>query len=171
MDPVLILFRIVHVGAAMTWFGGAIVSGFFLQPTVDALGVAGQPFMEHLMKRRRMGIMFPIVAALTILAGAGLYWHDSSGLQLDWMTSPSGLAFGIGGLAAFVAFIGGGVLIGPAIAEQTTVRGELARTGADPTPEQRARLDRADGKLKLASRIDLPLLLFAGLTMAVGRYL
>lgn len=171
MDPVLILFRVVHVGAAMTWFGGAIVSSFFLQPTVEALGVAGQPFMEHLMKRRRMGIMFPIVGALTVLGGAALYWHDSSGLQLDWMTSPTGLVFGIGGLAAFAAFVGGGALIGPAIAEQTSVRGELAQTGVEPTPEQRARLNRADGKLKLASRIDLPLLLFAGLTMAVARYL
>lgn len=171
MDLLLIFFRIIHVGSAMIWFGGAIVSSFFLQPTVEALGTAGQPFMEHLMNRRKMGIMFPIVAALTILSGAVLYWRDSGGLQLTWITSPTGLAFTVGGLAAIIAFVGGGILIGPGIAEQTAVRGELAAGDGVPTSAQQERLDRADRRLKLAGRIDLPLLILAGLTMAVARYL
>jgi hypothetical protein len=171
MDVLLILFRIIHVGSAMTWFGGAIVSSFFLQPTVTALGVTGQPFMEHLMNRRKMGIMFPIVAALTVLSGAVLYWRDSDGLQLSWITTPTGLAFTIGGMAAIIAFIGGGVLIGPGVAEQTAVRGELAAGDGVPTAAQQERLDRADHRLTLAGRIDMPLLLLAGLTMAVARYL
>ena len=171
MDVLLIFFRIVHVGAAMIWFGGAIVSSFYLQPTVVALGPQAQPFMQHLMVRRGMGTMFPIVAGLTILSGAVLYWRDSSGLQAAWIASPTGLAFTIGGLAAILAFVLGGILIGPGIAEQTAVRGELASGNGEPTPEQRERLARAEGKLKLAGRIDLPLLLLAGLTMAVARYL
>lgn len=32
----------------MIWFGGAIVSSFFLQPTVEALGAPGQPSWKHL---------------------------------------------------------------------------------------------------------------------------
>lgn len=171
MDALLISLRIIHIGSAMTWFGGAIVSSFFLQPTVEALGAAGQPFMEHLMKRRRLGIFFPIVAALTVLGGVALYWRDSSGLQLPWITSPTGLAYTIGGLVAILAFVGGGVLIGPGIAEQTAVGGELAAGDGVPTAAQRERLDRADRRLKLAGRIDMPLLLLAGLTMAVARYL
>ena len=171
MDALLILFRIIHVGSAMIWFGGAIVSSFFLQPTVEALGVAGQPFMEHLMNRRKLGIMFPIVAALTVLSGAVLYWRDSGGLQLTWIGTATGLAFTIGGLAAILAFVGGGILIGPGIAEQTAVRGELAAGDGVPTAAQQERLDRADRRLKLAGRIDLPLLLLAGLSMAVARYL
>jgi uncharacterized membrane protein len=171
MDALLISLRIIHVGSAMIWFGGAIVSSFFLQPTVEALGPAGQPFMEHLMKRRRMGIFFPIVAALTVLGGVTLYWRDSAGLQLAWITSPTGLAYTIGGLAAILAFVGGGILIGLGIAEQTAVQGELAAGDGVPTAAQRERLDRADRRLKLAGRIDMPLLILAGLTMAVARYL
>lgn len=171
MDFVLIAMRIIHVGAAMIWFGGAIVSSFFLQPTVVALGAAGQPFMEHLMNRRKLGIFFPIVATLTVLSGAVLYWRDSDGLQLTWITSATGMAFTVGGLAAIAAFVGGAVLIGPGIAKQTAVKTELAAGDGVPTAEQRARLDRADGRLKLAGRIDMPLLLLAGLTMAVARYL
>ncbi len=64
-DAYRIVLRIVHIGAAMLWFGGAIVSAFFLDPTAKALGPAGAPFMDHLMNRRRIGIYFPIVAGPT----------------------------------------------------------------------------------------------------------
>ena len=171
MDWWLILLRIVHVGSAMTWFGGAIIGSFFLAPTAAALGQAGQPFMDHLMRRRRMGIFFPIVAALTVLSGAVLFWRDSDGLQAAWITSPTGLAFTIGGLAAIVAFVGGFVLIGPSVAAQTAVQNELAGGDGVPTEAQRQRLERASRQMQLADRIDLPLLLLAGLMMAVARYL
>jgi uncharacterized membrane protein len=52
MDWWLILLRIVHIGSAMIWFGGAIIAGFFLTPTAAALGKAGQPFMDHLRNLR-----------------------------------------------------------------------------------------------------------------------
>ena len=170
MDGWLLLLRIVHVGSAMSWFGGAILAAFFLQPTVAALGQAGQPFMEHLMRRRRMGIFFPIVATLTILSGVALYWRDSGGLQAAWISTPTGLAFTIGGLAAIVAYLGGFILIGPGIAEQTEVQNELAAGDGVPSDAQRQRLERAARRVQLATRIDWPLLLLAGLTMAVARY-
>ncbi len=126
MDWLLIVLRIVHVGSAMAWFGGAFIGSFFLFPAAQALGPAGQPFMDYLTKRRRMGVYFPIVATLAIVSGATLYWRDSSGLASAWISSPSGLAFAIGGLAAIVAFVGGLILVGPSVAEQTAVRNELA---------------------------------------------
>jgi len=171
MDWWLILLRIVHVGSAMAWFGGAIMSSFFLAPTAQALGAAGQPFMDHLSRVRRIGIYFPVVSALTILSGAALYWRASNGLDGAWIGSGPGLAFTIGGLAALAAFIGGAVLIGPSIGEQTAVQSELVASGSEPTETQRQRLARAEGKMRLANRLDLPLLLLAGLTMAVARYL
>ncbi len=171
MDGWLILLRIVHVGSAMSWFGGAIIGGFFLAPTATVLGKAGQPFMDHLIHRRRMGIFFPVVAGLTILSGASLYWRDSGGLQTAWISSPTGLAFTIGGIAALAAFVGGAVLVGPSVAEQTAVQNEPARGDCIPTETQRQRLQRADRRMRLAYRIDMPLLLLAGLTMAVARYL
>jgi hypothetical protein len=171
LDGWLILLRIVHVLSAMSWFGGAIIGAFFLQPTAAALGQAGQPFMEYLMRRRRMGVFFPVVSSLTILSGLALYWRDSGGLQATWISSPTGLAFTIGGLAAIAAFVGGFLLIGPGIAEQTAVQKELAPGDGVPTESQRQRLARAERRLQLASRIDWPLILLAALTMAVARYL
>ena len=171
MDIALILLRIVHVGCAMAWFGGAIVGGFFLSPTAQALGPVGQPFMDQLLNRQRLGVFFPIVAGLAVLSGSLLYWRDSNGLQAAWITSPSGLAFGIGGLAAIVAFVGGMILIGPSTAEQVAVRKELSASAGEPTAAQQERLARADRRMRLATRIDLPLILLAGLAMAIGRYL
>jgi len=63
------------------------------------------------------------------------------------------------------------ILIGPSVAEQAAVQNELAVSGGGPTEAQRGRLDRADRRMQLANRIDMPLILLAGLTMAVGRYL
>lgn len=171
MDWWLLLLRVIHVGSAMTWFGGAIIGGFFLSPTAAAIGESAQPFMDHLMRRRRMGILFPIVAAFTILAGAGLYWRDSGGLRWTWITSPTGLAYTLGGVAAIVSFVLGFVLVGPSIGLQTAVRNELAASGGPPSADQLGRLQRADRSMRLATRVDLPLILFAALTMAVGRYL
>ena len=34
------LLRVVHVGSAMAWVGGAILGSFFLTPTAKALGPA-----------------------------------------------------------------------------------------------------------------------------------
>ena len=171
MEWWLIIFRVVHVGSAMIWFGGAIIGAFFLAPTAAALGKAGQPFMDHLMRRRGLGVLFPIVGALTVLAGAALYWRDSDGLQSAWVTSPTGLAFTIGGIAAIVSFALGFVLVAPSVALQTAVGNELAASGGEPNAGQRARLERADRLMRLATRVDLPLLLIAGLTMATARYL
>ena len=172
MDWLLILLRIAHVGGAMAWFGGALVGSLFLFPTAHALGPAGAPFMDHLTKRRRIGAYFPLVSAVTILAGLALYWRDSNGLDGDWIASPTGLAFTIGGLAAIVAFVGGMVLIGPGAAAQAAVQREMAASGSSaPSAEQRRRLEWAERRLLLASRLDLPLLLLAGLAMAVARYL
>jgi uncharacterized membrane protein len=171
MDAVFVVSRVVHILAAMIWFGGAIVSAFFLDPTAKALGPAGQSFMDHLINRRRLGMMFPVVAALTVVSGAILYWRDSAGLDLTWITSPTGVAFTVGGLAGLAAFAGGAVLIGPSVTAQAAVARELAAGNGVATAQQRERLERADRRLTLASRIDLPLLIVAALTMALARYL
>ena len=88
-----------------------------------------------------------------------------------WVTSPTGLAFTIGGIAAIVSFALGFILVAPSVALQTAVGNELAASGGEPNAEQRARLERADRLMRLATRVDLPLLLLAALTMATARYL
>jgi uncharacterized membrane protein len=171
MDWLVIVLRLVHVGSAMAWFGGALVGSFFLAPTAKALGREAQPFMDHLANRRRIGVYFPAVAALTVVSGGAMYWRDSGGLQLSWITTPTGLGFSVGALAGIATFILGGLLVGPSIAAQTAVQNELVQSGGPPTEAQHDRLARADRQMRLANRIDLPLIVTAGAMMAVARYL
>ncbi len=167
----MIFLRIVHIGSATAWFGGAIVGSFFLAPTAKALGREGAAFMNHLTTRRRMGVFFPIVAVLTVLSGAALYWRDSNGFQLDWITSPTGLGFSLGAIAGITSLVLGFILVGPSIAAQTRVQKELAASGAPATEAQAEVLAQADRKMQLANRVDFPLILLAGLMMAIARYL
>ncbi len=145
MDWLLIVLRIAHVGGAMIWFGGTTVSAFFLEPTAKALGREAQPFMDHLMNRRRLGLMFPLVAGITILSGIALYWRGSGGLQLSWIASPTGFAFTVGGVAAIFAFIGGMALIVPSVAAQTAVRDELEASGGPRRPSSVGGWSRPSG--------------------------
>lgn len=167
----MILLRVVHVGSAMAWFGGAMIGAFFLGPTAKALGREGSAFMDHLVTRRRMGVFFPIVATLTVLSGAALYWRDSGGFQLAWIASPTGLGFSLGAIAGITSLVLGFALVGPSIAAQTVVQKELAASGAPATPAQVETLALADRRMQLANRVDFPLVLLAGLMMAVARYL
>jgi hypothetical protein len=45
-----------------------------------------------------------VAATVAIGAGAALYWIDSSGLRVDWITTSTGLGFSAGGLAALAAY-------------------------------------------------------------------
>lgn len=167
----MIILRVVHVGSAMAWFGGAIIGSFLLEPTAKALGREAAAFMDHLVTRRRMGVFFPIVAVLTVLSGAALYWRDSGGFQLAWITSPTGLGFSLGAVAGITSLVLGFVLVGPSIAAQAAIQKELAAGGAPANGAQIKALARADRKMQLANRVDFPLILLAGLMMAVARYL
>jgi acetyl-CoA carboxylase alpha subunit len=57
------------------------------------------------------------------------------------------------------------------VAAQAAVRNELASGDGVPSEAQRARLERADRLMKMATRFDLPLIILAALMMAVARYL
>ena len=171
MDAGVIVLRIVHIAAAMLWVGGAIMGRFFLSPTAKALGPSAQPFTDHLTDRRRMGVYFPVVATLTVVAGAVLFWRDSAGLDAAWITTPMGLAFTIGALAGIASLVLGVVLVGPSIGEETAVRNGIAAGDGVPTDAQRRRLDRAAARMRLADRVGLPLILLAVPLMASARYL
>ena len=154
MDWWLIGLRIVHVGAGMAWFGGALIGGFFLTPAARALGAQGQPFMDQLMNGRRMGVFFPIVATLAVFSGAALYWYDSNGLTSAWASSPTGIAFAVGGLAAFIALVGGFVLIGPSVGSRDggAQRACRQRRSADRDAAGASRSSRPAGASRQSDR-------------------
>ena len=53
MNILMVVLRIVHIGAGILWGGGSLIMNFFFGPTVKATAQIGQQFAGHLMLRTR----------------------------------------------------------------------------------------------------------------------
>lgn len=167
MDVLAIVLRIVHIVSGVLWVGGAALFFFYIEPTINRLGPDAERFVDEMVNRRKVPIYFMLISTLTVLAGAILYWKDFGGIS----TTPFGLTLGLGGLAALVAWLGGNLLIPKRIMRVGEVAAEIKAGGGPPSPELMARMHEAQERLRRIGLIDLVLLGFAVLSMAVARYL
>lgn len=167
----LIALRLAHVVAGAAWVGGAFVMILLVTRTARLRGADGDIFMSSLLTEGKAGRYFEIAAVTTVVAGALLYWRASDGFQLAWMTSPTGLAFTVGAVAAIVSLAWGGILVGPAGKRAKAIQDEVAAAGGLSSAAQRSELDAIKAKLNRFAAVDLVLLGTAVVTMAVARYL
>ncbi len=171
MDWYQVILRVVHILMGTFWVGSAIFFFFFIEPSVKELGATGEKFMGHLTEKKKMPIVFMISSALTVLAGILLYWRDSGGFDLDWVTSPTGLGFTVGGVAAIMAFAAGLIFIKPTVERMGVIGQQVVAGGGPPNDAQGAELQKLAGKLTTVGRIDLVLLTIAVVAMATARFL
>lgn len=167
MDVVAIGLRIVHILSGVFWVGGAALFFFYLEPTINKLGPEAEKFVDEMVNRRKVPIYFVTVSTLTVLAGVILYWRDFGGIS----TSPPGVALGLGGLAAIIAWLGGNLLIPKTLGELSVIAAEIKGAGGPPSGELMGRMHATQERLRLIGMIDLVLLTFAVVTMASARYL
>jgi uncharacterized membrane protein len=165
-----IIFRFIHVVAAILWVGSAFAVFVFVEPTVAALGPEGGRFMGLMVEKRKLPQVITGLSGLTVLGGVVLYLKVSSGLDTDWISSGPGIGFTIGGIAAITAFVMGLIAIKPTVERMTELGGEIQAAGGPPTPEQAATIQRLSERFKLLGKIDLVLILIAAATMATARY-
>jgi uncharacterized membrane protein len=154
--------RVVHILGASFWVGAALLNVGFLVPAVRAAGPAGAQVMRHIVQVRRLPVFVNAAAVLTVLTGTWLYWWRSGGFMGAWLTSPSGIAFGVGGVLALVAAVNGYFVIGRTVARL----GVLMATG-EMTPEA----GRLQARLAAASLVGVALVVVSALLMALARYL
>lgn len=171
MDLLVIGLRLVHIVSGVAWVGGAALFFFYIEPTVTSLGPDGEKVIDELVGRRKVPIYFAVASTLTVLGGAILYWRDSGGLQLSWITSSSGFVFTIGAIAALIAWLGGNLLIPKTIGELSGVGAEIKAAGGPPSPELMGRMHAVQEKLRRIGLIDLVLLTLAVAAMATARYI
>jgi len=171
MDLFMVAFRILHIGSAIVWAGGAALFFFYIEPTISALGPDGEKVLGELVGRRRMPVYFATASTLTVLGGLILYWRDSGGLQLSWITTATGVAITIGGLAGLAAWVGGNFLVRRAIEMVGAIGGEMKAAGGPPSDEQMGRMQAAQERLRLIGLVDLILIGIAAVAMASARYL
>ena len=143
MDFGLILLRLAHVVAGAAWVGGAFVMILLVTRTARLRGADGDAFMTTLLTQGKAARYFEIAAVTTVLAGGLLYFRASGGFQIEWITSPSGIGFTIGAVAAIVSLVWGGVVVGPAGKRAAAIEAEVAadRWRRDGGPYLRARRD------------------------------
>ncbi len=168
MDILTILFRILHIFAAVFWVGAAWLVTFFVAPAAAALGPDGGKFMGALTQRK-MPIYISIAAVVTLLAGFALYYTRIIALGLSSTTA--GMVFGLGGLVGLIAGGVGGGIVGPTTTKMAALGAEIARGGKPPTQEQAAQLAALQKRLASASLWNAILVTLALLAMATARYL
>lgn len=171
MDWGIVLLRLVHIGAGVFWAGGAFLVAGFLEPAVRGAGPEGGRFMQRLVQQHRLPMYLLAAGALAILSGVVLYWRMSGGLQPAYVTSPVGLTFALGGLAAILAFVLASIESAPVAARLGAAAGAMQAAGGPPTPEQLAELGGLQARLTRALRLTAGLLAVAVIAMAIARYM
>jgi uncharacterized membrane protein len=156
VDPLVIVLRLIHVVAGSLWVGMVTFATYYLQPSVQEVGPDGGKVMAAVQRRGLMTVM-PVLAVATLLSGLWLYLRAAGEQHGAFARSGPGMAFGLGGLAAIVAFLLGMFVMRPAMMKAMTL------TGADA--------QRLRARATAAGKAVTHLLFFAVAAMAVARYL
>jgi hypothetical protein len=167
----MVVLRLVHVVCGALWVGMVFLSTFFLLPAVEEVGPDGSKVMAAIQRRGVM-IVIPVLAIGALVSGIWLYLRASAGMPAEFGRSPMGMAFGLGGLAAIVAWLLGMVVLRPSMTRAMALAQSL---GSSISAEERQRVmgevQRLRSRAAASGRLTAYLLLFALAAMAVARYL
>ena len=169
MNYLVLVLRILHIGAGVFWVGGVLIMTFFVSPTVGATAESGQKFVAHLMNNLKFSARMSAAAGLTILAGFILYWIDSEGFSSAWTRSGPGIGFGIGAGFSLIGFVYG-ILLGRTMKAMAQAGAQLSQ-GGSPSPAQMAQMQTLRSRQVNYSNISAITLILAVLFMAIARYL
>src|SRR5882762_7910660 len=156
MNWLLLVLRLVHVGGGALWVGMMAFMTFFLLPAIAEAGPQEGGKLMAALQRRRIMVIMPLIALLTIGSGFWLMARMYGGPG-NLAASRMGVALNVGAVAAIVAF-----LIGIIFMRAAMMR---AMVTTDPAEAQRLRVRGA----MLGRRVARLLLLALG-AMAVARY-
>ena len=166
MNTLILTLRVIHILAGVVWVGGTLIMTVFIAPAAGSTAEAGQKFLNHIMNNMKFGQRMAVAAVLSILAGAILFWIDSSGFTSSWMSSSAGRNFGIGAGFAIVGFVFG-VLVGNA------GRG-LAKLGvqsqSNPSAEQATQMQALSKQLRIFSISASTSLMISVFFMSIARF-
>jgi uncharacterized membrane protein len=160
-QAMMLALRIVHIVFGLFWAGAAIALAAFVIPAARANGAIGGQVLREVMQRRRLSTSLAVAAALTIVSGATMYWRIATDMHDAWVESRPGLALGLGGLTALIAFALGAVVAAP------TARKLEALAHDAP----RSILERLQLRLARVASVIAVLLVITATCMAVARYL
>jgi len=169
MQGELLLLRLIHVLGGIFWVGSGLFTGLFLFPALAPTGPAAGQVVANLAKRR-LFVVLPTVAILTMLSGLRLMMIASTGFQRDYFARLGGKTYAIAAIAAIVAFLLSVVVARPAAVKMGVLSQQAA---AEPNNRERiqAEITALQNRTKSAGIISVVLLVVAAAGMAVARYL
>jgi hypothetical protein len=163
-----IALRLLHIIAGVLWVGALGLMVMFIMPAVGRTGAAGGQFMQHMVKNTKLTTYMPMLGLVTVLAGAGLYYHNIRLSNGEFARSTMGMVYGIGAVAAILGLIIGGAMTGGSANKIGKIS---AAAGGSPSPEQAAQIAALQVRMRTGARVTFALLLITTITMAVARYL
>jgi uncharacterized membrane protein len=160
---VIVLARIVHIMAGVTWAGVTFALALVIVPMAAHHGAEGTGRWTGMIARR-IGMISGISALLTVLSGiylfATLHPHDSSS---------GGLVLKTGAVAALLS-LAIGFLIGRPIGLKLARLSEQSSPTAAPSPDRLQQISGLYRRGVLSSRLMAAFLGIAVLSMAIFRY-
>ena len=166
----LVVLRLIHILGGIFWVGSAYTMFLFLQPTAQATAPEGQRFMLHLLRNRRFTEVVLASALLTVAAGAILFWRDSNGLQLTWISRPPGLGFTVGAVAALAALLLFVFFGYPTGRRLIAIGSRLEAERRPPSEDEQRTLAASQRTVRRVGVAVLVLLAIAAASMSTARY-
>lgn len=165
----LLILRIVHVLGGTFWVGSMLFTSIFLLPSIREAGPAAGGVMAGFQKRKLM-VVIPVVALLTILSGFRLIWIISNGFAPEFFGTARGQIFSIAGGLALLAFIIGMAVNRPANLRMAALSQQLAGAAAGEREALQRELGRIRTRVGQVGLLVATLVVLATIGMAIGRY-
>lgn len=170
MHAELLILRIIHVVGAVIWAGAALFVSFFLIPALALAGPAGAPVMGALVKRR-LFVIVPTIAVVTMLAGLRLLWLISDGYSVAFFASRTGMTYATGTVVSIVAFTIFLTVNRPALGRMGLLQQQLAQVSESERAPLMAQVTALRERTAAGSKVIAFLLIIAAIAMAIGRYM
>jgi hypothetical protein len=169
MHAELLVLRFLHIVCGILWVGGAVLMGLFVFPSVQEAGPAGGQVMQGMLKRK-VPVIMPVLAIVTILAGARLMWRVSAGFAPGYFSSPVGRTFGVAAAIAILALLHGLASARPIANKIGAVMAQMQQPGANKEALG-AEAKTLQAKLGKHMKITAVLLLLSAAGMSLARYM
>ncbi|MDP1890712.1 MAG: hypothetical protein Q8K55_07425 [Gemmatimonadaceae bacterium] len=170
MEIELLVLRIIHVVGAILWGGTAMFVAFFLMPAMGMAGPAGAPVMGALVKRR-LFVIVPTVAVITMLAGLRLLWRISDGYSAAYFATSAGMTYFIGTIVSITGFAIFLTVSRPALGKMGTLQQQMAQAAESERGALMTQMNAVRGRAGAAAKAIALLLIIATVTMAIARYM
>jgi uncharacterized membrane protein len=169
--PLLIALRIAHVVGGVLWVGGVMVMAAFIVPASRAVGPAAAPFMNQLVRVRKLPIYLLGIGWLTVIAGFVLYGRTGMLAGPTWFGTVQGQVLGAGGIIGLVVVLMGTFFNVPTMKRMMVVGAQMQAADGSPSADQQAEMQRLQLRMKRLTEAAAVLLMLATVSMAVARYL